>query len=177
LSKLSADQITKLVVGLKGTHSVSGREYTGNVVKTITNANIFNNIASVKHIRTDGRHANRQGFTFGLGEEVDTHFLSTFSNLGLVNVNAQKSVDVAKLNFEINVLHRGSDLILLGLVLISDFYLLNCVLTTFSAVLTELSGENSEANLGLHKVSASDFNENVFSVEGDLGLLRVDDGR
>jgi hypothetical protein len=63
LSKLSADQITKLVVRLKGTHGVSGREYSGNVVETITNANIFNYIASVEHIRTDGRHTNLQGLT------------------------------------------------------------------------------------------------------------------
>ena len=44
-------------------------------------------------------------------------------------------------------------------------------------VIAELSGEHSEANLGLLDIGASNLNEDIAGIRSDFGLLGVDDWR
>jgi hypothetical protein len=130
----------------------------------------------VENVGAGGRHTDLQGVAGGLRKDENAHLFGAFSNLGAINVYAQKTIDVTKFNFEVKVLHSGGDLVLLRLIFISDLDLLNSVLVFGGAVFTELGGEDGKADLGLSEVGTSDLYENVLSCESDFSLLRVDNG-
>jgi len=71
---------------------------------------------------------------------------------------------------------RG-DLVVARVMLVLNLNLLNSVLTVSSAVLAELAGQHSQADLGFHEVSARDLDEDILCVQSDFSSLAVDNWR
>lgn len=176
LGELLAQQVSELVVGLERANSAGVREHTRNIVVAVANADVLHDIARVQNIRAGRCKLNLELVGGGL-KHPETHFISTFLCLGSIDVKAQKPVNICQLKLKSVVVELGSHLVAASIMFILDFNLLDGVLTVSGAVLTELAGEHSQADLGFDKVRARDLDEHVFGVECDLGGLAVDDGR
>jgi hypothetical protein len=97
----------------------------------------------------------------------------------LINIESdtKKSGNVFYFNLEcFNVEAWGNEV--LGLItLVNDLDWLNGELRISLAMLGELGGQDGEDDLAFGEIRSGDLNENVSSVKGDLGAVRVDDWR
>ena len=113
---------------------------------------------------------------FAIGAKHDeTHLRCTFFSLFYVDIDAEKSVNVADLDLETVIVKLWCDFTLFWLSLVGYLDLLNSEAIVRGAVLAELGSKNCETNLTLHEVGARYLNEHILGVEADFGLLTVYD--
>jgi hypothetical protein len=177
LSKFGSDQVRELVKRNLRPDSVGGWEFSWDIVVAEGDADVFSDVARVHHISASHRNLNLNLLAV-IRDLLDneTHLFSALSNFSHIKVKPESTVNVCKLNVKLIRLKRGSDHSLSS-GFISDLNLFNSELGVALTVARELASQNSKTDLNLVKVCSGDFNENILCVEGDLGSLRVYNGR
>lgn len=146
LGKLRSNKIGELMNGDLLSYGVGWRESSGNVVVTESDANVFSDVARVHDVSSGGRDLNLDlGLILGHVLNDESHLLSAFLDFCDVEVKAECTVNVGKLNIELVGLKVRVNLGLASS-FVMDLNLFNSELSLAIAVTGELTCEYSQAN-------------------------------